>query len=238
MHYDALRKNPLASFSDAARAAEDCIRPYLPFVAAGKVPGMGGSSFKESTIRLEMTSRLLWAAVPLAAGTRSSVPLAAGTRFAVPFTAADKAGSNPAAMKPAAEPSASANFIAGSQRSRESGIEILARSVAEGTNPESIRYWGIPENHDQILVEMPAIALAIVLTPTTFRDALSPEELKRYTGLAHLDKPPRGSDMQLAFLRSSGECRSGRIPSGGRRRETNAIGFVRYRIFLPERRMV
>ena len=164
MHYDALRDNPLASYADVARAAQDCIRPYLPFVARGEAPGVAGASFPDSTIRLEMVSRLLWAAAPLDAGRRVALPLEAAPPAAASLGAASRAG---------------VRRTAGGSAGRGFGIDILARAVAEGTDPENARHWGVPGDHDQILVEMPAVALALVMAPETFRAALSPAELAR-----------------------------------------------------------
>ena len=50
------------------------------------------------------------------------------------------------------------------------------QKISQGTNPSSIFYWGEVENYDQFIVEMPAIALTILLNPEEFWQAFKAKE--------------------------------------------------------------
>jgi len=47
-------------------------------------------------------------------------------------------------------------------------IRELQKAIEQGCDPQSSRYWGDPDDYSQLLVEMPAIAFAILLQPEVF----------------------------------------------------------------------
>ena len=49
--------------------------------------------------------------------------------------------------------------------SGEEFAKIYRQGLASGTNPKALSYWGEPNDHDQLLVEMAAIGLALILAP-------------------------------------------------------------------------
>ena len=44
-------------------------------------------------------------------------------------------------------------------------LAIYQKGLANGTDPQSPEYWGAPNDYDQLLVEMAALACAILETP-------------------------------------------------------------------------
>lgn len=54
--------------------------------------------------------------------------------------------------------------------------ETYRRGLVHGTDPSHPEYWGVPGNHDQRSVEMPAVAYALMLAPQVLWEPLRPQE--------------------------------------------------------------
>lgn len=54
--------------------------------------------------------------------------------------------------------------------------ELIRRGLANGTNPEHPEYWGVPQDFDQLLVEMAAIGFALAVAPEQIWQPLSSVE--------------------------------------------------------------
>ena len=55
-------------------------------------------------------------------------------------------------------------------------VEIYRQGLISGTDPNHPEYWGPVEDYDQRLVEMAAIAYALILAPETFYEPLNLKE--------------------------------------------------------------
>lgn len=58
----------------------------------------------------------------------------------------------------------------------EDWAELYRRGLASGTDPESPEYWGNVNDYDQLLVEMAAMGLALILVPDRIWEPLSEKE--------------------------------------------------------------
>ncbi len=54
--------------------------------------------------------------------------------------------------------------------------QLYRQGLASGTDPESDEYWGDVHDHDQLLVEMAAMGLALILVPERIWEPLSDKE--------------------------------------------------------------
>lgn len=54
--------------------------------------------------------------------------------------------------------------------------ELYRKGLASGTDPDSAEYWGEPRDFDQLLVEMAAMGLALILAPDKIWEPLSDKE--------------------------------------------------------------
>lgn len=54
--------------------------------------------------------------------------------------------------------------------------ELYRRGLAAGTDPESPEYWGDPHDFDQLLVEMAAMGLALILAPDKLWEPLAEKD--------------------------------------------------------------
>lgn len=54
------------------------------------------------------------------------------------------------------------------------GSEALAHGIAHGFDPAHPEYWGEPRDHDQRMVELAAVAFALLVAPAAFVDPLPP----------------------------------------------------------------
>ncbi len=60
--------------------------------------------------------------------------------------------------------------------SADDWAQLYRKGLAAGTDPESPEYWGDVYDHDQLLVEMAAMGLALILAPDKIWDPLSQKE--------------------------------------------------------------
>src|ERR1700690_48541 len=60
--------------------------------------------------------------------------------------------------------------------------DIFRLGLANGTNPEHPEFWGHPEDRDQRLVELAAVAFALALIPKVLWHPQSPEAKKNIAG--------------------------------------------------------
>lgn len=58
-------------------------------------------------------------------------------------------------------------------------LEAHLEGLRRGTDPADGAYWGLPGDSDQLLVEMAAIALSLLVAPERFWTPLPPDERKR-----------------------------------------------------------
>ena len=58
--------------------------------------------------------------------------------------------------------------------------EIYLEGLKNGTNPFHREYWGEISDYDQVIVEMAAMGLALVLAPDTFFYPMSEQEQKNF----------------------------------------------------------
>lgn len=58
----------------------------------------------------------------------------------------------------------------------EGWVELYRTGLANGCNPESAEYWGDVYDHDQLLVEMAAIGLGLILAPDKLWEPLSQKD--------------------------------------------------------------
>lgn len=69
---------------------------------------------------------------------------------------------------------------AGGGRSRDGYFErVYPRGLAAGTDPDGPEYWGVCRDHDQMFVEMAAIAYGLLLAPDVLWEPLSSRERDR-----------------------------------------------------------
>ena len=54
------------------------------------------------------------------------------------------------------------------------GTQALVRGIAHGFDPSHPEYWGEPRDHDQRMVELAAVAFAMLVAPAAFVDPLPP----------------------------------------------------------------
>lgn len=59
---------------------------------------------------------------------------------------------------------------------REFDFSFYRKGILSGCNPKSCGYWGTVSDYDQLLVEMPSLAVTLVLTREMFWDTLSETE--------------------------------------------------------------
>ncbi|WP_166240251.1 DUF2264 domain-containing protein [Paenibacillus turpanensis] len=168
-----ISQNPLSTREDLQLAAQQLLRPLLPYFSEGRARvhlGATSSGATDATAQLEGFSRILWGLVPWAAGCAADRTLEHASKTTVASQILPEGWTDAESCSKGSDVTTSAH---------DELWAVVLEGIRNGTNPEHPEYWGPAADYDQKLVEMAAMGFALALAPERIWQPLRSQERER-----------------------------------------------------------
>ncbi|MBN1501833.1 MAG: DUF2264 domain-containing protein [Spirochaetes bacterium] len=94
-------------------------------------------------------------------------------------------------------------FLKGTENVKKADelTDIILKGISCGTDPDHKEFWGIPDNYDQVMVEMGAFAYALLMVPEKIWDPLDNKQKQNFSGWLQYINDRNIPDCNWVFFR-------------------------------------